>query len=226
MNARTSFAALLTAALAIGGFSPTYAADKVEDIEKAMAEKWGEVKSFSANIETSGAEPSSASKGMYEYVMKGDKLMFRMEMTMGDASGGGQGMSMTTISDGEFSYTLMGQMATKMKQDNAQSMDPKAAFKMLRENYELKVLPDQSVDVQAVYVIEGSPKGGGAGGGKTVSYYAKDSGVALKSDTYDASGKLVTTMKLSNVKINPKIAPSRFVFEAPDGVQVMDMTKE
>jgi outer membrane lipoprotein-sorting protein len=38
-------------------------------------------------------------------------------------------------------------------------------------------------------------------------------------------GKPMTTMTYTDIKINPDIPADRFVFKAPEGVQVQDMSK-
>jgi outer membrane lipoprotein-sorting protein len=43
--------------------------------------------------------------------------------------------------------------------------------------------------------------------------------------TYTPDGKPMNTMTYSDIKINDKISPDRFVFKAPPGVEVQDLSK-
>lgn len=82
---------------------------------------------------------------------------------------------------------------------------------------ELKVLPDSSSDGRAAWVIEATPKPDQAGQGKTVVHYDKESGQMIKMVAYSPDGKPMTTMTFSDIKVNDKISPDRFVFKAPPG---------
>ena len=222
MMRRIPLTTLTIIAFSCVGFSKAPAAETVESVEKKLAEKWSKVKSMSTTVKMEGASPAMSGAGAYELMKKGDRILFRMELTLGSQA------STTTISDGEFMYSStdhMGQkMAVKMKHDEAQAMTPTTQLAKLRETHELKLLPDQSIDGHAVYVIEATPKQQTPGVGRTVSYYAKETGIPLRVTTDDPSGKVMSDMTFTDVKINPKIDASRFVFKAPEGVQVVDMT--
>ena len=98
-------------------------------------------------------------------------------------------------------------------------------MKVWRDTAELKVLPDSSSDGRAAWVIEATPKPDQAGQGKTVIHYDKESGQMIKMVAYTPDGKPMTTMTYSDIKINDKISPDRFVFKAPPGVEVQDLSK-
>ena len=55
--------------------------------------------------------------------------------------------------------------------------------------------------------------------------FHKESGQMIKMIAYSPDGKPMATTTFSDIKINPKISPDRFVFKAPPGVTVQDMTK-
>ncbi len=59
-----------------------------------------------------------------------------------------------------------------------------------------------------------------------LTWYDKSTGVCLKSVSKDDKGKVVSTSVTTDVKIDPSIAADRFVFKAPDGVAVSDMTQQ
>ena len=223
---------LLLPPLAVGG-------DTTEAVEKKLIENWSKVQSLSAKLVMSadmGSEDQKGSakgEGTFEYMLKDGKALFRNEMKMTQEFGGAQKMetSTLTISDGQFAYMLtdgMGQkMAMKRKAGEGGSGNPggKEVFETLKKDNDLKLLPDDKVDGKDAYVIEAVPKAAEPTGPSTmVFFFHKDTGMMLKMVGKDKSGKQLMTMTYSDVQVNPKINPDRFVFKAPEGVQVMDMT--
>ena len=209
--------------------------EKLAALEKDLSKAWDRLKSMTADIEMNVlmAGTSTKMKGAVEFVNKPDKELFRMTMTM-ESNMGGQKIEgkAITIYDGEFIYIvneMMGQkMAAKQKPGAiAQTPAGKHMFESLKENNELKVLPSEKVDGKDAFVIEAVPKG-------TLPqpvvrmkmFLVKENGIMVKMLGYDNAGSEVMTIVYNNIKINPKIDESRFVFKAPDGVQVMDMTNQ
>jgi outer membrane lipoprotein-sorting protein len=139
-------------------------------------------------------------------------------------------MSVTMICDGDSMYTLstqMGQtMATKQKPDASLGGDLKKYFEDIIAKHNVKVLPDEKIDGEACFVIEATPKDPAAAASiaKTIMYFRKDIGINVKMVGMDKDGKEVFSNISSDFKINSDIAADRFVFKAPEGVQVMDMT--
>jgi outer membrane lipoprotein-sorting protein len=97
----------------------------------------------------------------------------------------------------------------------------------VRETFNVKLLPDETVDGESCYVLEFTPKAADAAmGGRMVQYFRKDNGTIVKLVSYDASNKPSVTVTYSNVQLNPSIGADRFVFAAPPGVEVTDMSNE
>lgn len=221
------------------------AADTLEDVEKkilAQAEKNRTLSArtaTSSDIEAPGMRMKSQAEGTYEYARRGDKTLFRMESkSAGTTKFGDQPETKSedktlAIADGEFYYTLTetaGQkMAMKMKLDPSKiNVTGKEGFEQLHKDYNLKLLPDEKVDGHEAYVIEATPKKPKPGTTElTRFYYSKENGVLVKSamESKAEQSKSKVTFSLSDVKPNADIKPERFVFKAPEGVVVMDMTK-
>src|SRR5262249_6592645 len=141
--------------------------------------------------------------------------------------------SSTTLSvmDGEYAWNLneftdgpqKGQKsATKMKIDY--SLDP---YKSMKDVMDLKVLPDEKVDGQDCYVLEGKPKGpagSSADDGVTVMYFRKACGLEVKAVSY-MGGKPSSTITMSDIKLNASVPDDHFKFKVPDGVEVQDIDK-
>lgn len=222
------------------------AADTIESVEKAIVENSKKVKSFTAKIHTTadmdmgGMKSKTVSDGKFEMLRKGDKTLTRMESkdsTTFEMGGKPQKHESTTlvISDGEFAYVLnevSGQKtAMKMKSQVDWVGNP---FEEFRKTHELKLLPDEKVDDQAVWVVEATPKTSagpevkGAGPeamGKMTQYYLKDCGVPVKMVTFGPAGKPMSTTTYSDLKLDVSLSADRFVFKAPAGVTIQDMTK-
>ena len=208
---------------------------KLAAVEKELSKAWDKLKSMTADMEMNMLMAGISTKmaGTIEFVNNPDKEFFRMEMTM-ESNMGGQKIEgkATTIYDSEFVYIvneMMGQkMAVKQKPGAiAQTPAGKHMFEGLKDSNELKVLPGEKVNGKDAFVLEAVPKGAAPNPvTKMKLYMVKENGIMVKMIGYDSAGGEVMTITYSNIKINPKIDAGRFVFKAPDGVQVMDMTNQ
>jgi outer membrane lipoprotein-sorting protein len=61
---------------------------------------------------------------------------------------------------------------------------------------------------------------------KQTLHFRKDSGMNVKMIGRDKSDKVVFSHELQDVKLNTDVPADRFVFKAPPGVEVMDMTQQ
>lgn len=233
---------LMSAGLLLGAGAVTAMGETVEEIEKKLTEAYTKMTSYSAKVKTDtdmdmGDSGSSKShtEGTMEWMRKGEKVLMRMDMKMNSVTKvAGQEMKMdgTTqiICDGDFVYTLSdtgGQkMAMKAAVDPNTVGDVKSMFAMWKKDYELKVLADAKVEGEDCWVIEASPKSAGAGAGKMQASFSKKNGMSVRMISFDAKGKQSSVMTTSDIKMGATPAADRFVFKAPEGVQVMDMTKQ
>ena len=214
--------------------------DKLEEAEKKITEARAKHKSVQTKSKTTQEfkseqmEMKSETVGTQEYRKKDGRYLLRVEMkTKGTQKIKGQpdqkiDTTVLMIDDGKFLYTLntMGtsRTATKMKR-NPDMFEGKAYFKQLRKHFTLKLLPDEKVDGKDAYVIETKPKTDNPATSKAIYYFDKKTGIDLKMVSYDGKGKAVMTTVTTDVKLNAEIKDDRFVFKAPEGVQVADMTK-
>jgi outer membrane lipoprotein-sorting protein len=226
--------------LAVFLFQPiAVAGDTLEAVEKKLVDSWSKIESMTAKLtlsvemDTGDTKGTTKGEGVIEYMTKDGKTMFRndMKMTQSMPPTPETQSSTSTVFDGDFIYMLqesMGQkMAFKSKAEEGGYGKPggKEMFENLRQQNELKLLPDEKVDGKDVYVIEATAKTPTPTGPTTMNvYFHKDTGMMVKMVGIDKSGKAMLTMTYSDMKINPKISPDRFVFKAPEGVTVMDMT--
>ena len=214
------------------------AGDTLESVEKTITEKWTALSSMSAKMtmvsemDMGGTKMSMKAESVVEYLKKDGKELHRQEMTTETTFGAGQSMKSSTMSvdDGEFLWVLQEQMGnqTVMKQKSGQMQGNPGGKKMfadLRERSDLKLLPDEKVDGMDCHVIEGTPKKAGPmQATKELYYFGKKNGLLVKMVGMGENDKKMMTITFSDVKINPKLDPARFVFTVPEGAQVMDMT--
>lgn len=226
---------------AVAAWGPARAAaDELADVEKLVAEKNKEIRSARFKIKTvtemvtEGFESRGQSEGNVEYVLKDGKWYSRAEskdrseQKMGDQSNKMEGTSLS-VCDGEFIWMMSDMNGQKSVTKSKATSDPivvENPIGMMREQHNLKLMPEESVDGAACYVIEATSKQQGEMAGKMVQYFRKADGFTVKVVSFSPDGKPMMTMSCTDIELNPKIDPDRFKFEPPAGVQVMDLTQQ
>jgi outer membrane lipoprotein-sorting protein len=223
----------------------TEAQKKLEEVKKRIVDLSDKHKSVAGEfvmdreIYTGSYRSVSTTLGKFECVRKDGKYSFRQESHTSQTQDlEGQTMleteqSMTMIGDGKILYTLteiQGEKAAYKNEQRASHViaDSKAALEKLRGGFDLKVLPDEKLDSEAVYVIEAVPSRGEPGEPrrKTIRYFSKKTGLLVKRVAFDKRERITSTLTVKKIKINPTIKPERFKFEVPKGVPVEDQTKK
>lgn len=234
MRKRVSLYGTIVVGFAFSGAGAT--AETIDEVSKKIAAASEKLTSFSAKtkmvteMKQEGFSMVSTTDGTLELLRKGSDFLVRSESkSVAETSVAGnvnkQESSVQMVSDGAFAYTVSEMAGTKSAQKTKIEKPDADPFKMWRTTADLKVLPDATSDGQAAWVIEATPKSSEGGQGKTVIHYHKDSGQMIKMITYTPDGKPMTTMTYSDIKLNEKISPDRFVFKAPAGVEVQDLSK-
>ncbi len=180
----------------------------------------------------------SETTGTYEFTKKGEKYLYRNEMTIKSETkfeGGEHKSNMTqhTVCDGEYIYNYTEtdgvKQATKEKytDDKMPPVDQEKAFKDMEKEYTVTVKPDETVDGRPTFVVEATPKREEmkAFTGKTVYYYCKETGLPVKMVSFSPQNEPQSTMTITDIKVNPEIKPDRFKFTPPAGVDVQDNTR-
>jgi outer membrane lipoprotein-sorting protein len=238
------YCALTLGALLMGGAAR--AADTIDDVEKKLIEATEKSKSLTAKVtsttetEGNGMKMKLKMEGTTESARRGEKMYSRSEMTtkgtqkFGDQPEQKVDSKTLVIMDGEFLYSLNedagGQKsAVKMKIDpKMQKSVTKAMFEQLRKDNDVKLLPGEKIDGKDTYVLEAIPKKIEPNTTqKSTFWYDKESATLLKfvAENKNGDNKMTSTSLVSDVKLGVDIKPERFVFKAPEGVTVTDMTK-
>ncbi len=222
--------------------SALFGAETLEGVESEIQALWEKVDSYSARLKTAsssekgGLDMSVKGTGTVECLKKGGKVLFRTEMIQ-SMSAGEQKIEQKIMSvfDGEhiFSYTeALGQkVAVKMKYDEESGIiagSGEKLFDQLREVFKMELLPDEKINGEQCYVVELRNKALGLDGkadeGLSKLYISRKTGLQIQMDKLDSAGKAVSKRSYENIKLNPGIDESRFRFEPPEGVQLLDMT--
>lgn len=211
------------------------AGETLESVAKQIEGVGSKLKSMSAkqsvevNTVTADIKMESHTSGKYEFVRKGDDTLWRLESeTSSVTTVAGNTVKMdqkaTMICDGKFIYTISETMGQKSATKNAvqkkdTSVAGKGFFDTLGKDYTLKLLPDDKVNGKEAFVVEAVPKSKGAevSLGRMHLFIQKDCGIVVKTMMFDTTGKPMTTVMMSDVKINPEISGERF--KAPSDVK-------
>jgi outer membrane lipoprotein-sorting protein len=221
---------------------PAPAADSLESIERRIGELREKIKTItydqeqSVEIKRQGFSAVSVNKSANEGTRNGTKWLSRTEtktvagQKVDHDSDTNTDATSLTISDGTFSYTIAHTQgldhAIKKKADSwDQVMGAARFFEKLREGYDLKVLPGEEVNGKPAFVIEGVSKPAAPNRGRTLFYLDHDNGLVVQILFRSDDGTFVQSMKLSNIHVNVAVSPDRFVFKAPEGVAVEDLTE-
>lgn len=214
--------------------------ETIEDVRKKIADMNKNVKSMQADMkmqtkfEQPGFSQSQETVGTYEFKRDGDLVKARSESTMkGTMNAGGMTKEMNqkvlTVSNGKVSYAYSedetGRSVTKIPVQDQVADDPLGS---VEDTYDMKLLPDATVNGDAVYVVEMTPKDGQEQQGVTNKlhyFFRKNDGLLTKMVIFGPDGKPMSTMEYTNIKVNVPIDDSRFDYTPPAGVQVIDMSQ-
>ena len=227
----------------LGGLCGGAVADEKADAAiNELDKQFVNVKSYSAKTEAmTDAEfgPGHTSKkdmaGTSEWMRKGDTVLVRADMKCKTvATEGGNTTTthstLTTVNDGKFLYAVTDEdgkkTVVKNKAPAASSYQPKGYFALFKSYYEIKLLNDEQVNDAdcCVFEIKMKPMEGAPPGGRQLVYFWKGYGIQIKSEGFDAGGKLISSSISTDIKINVDLSADRFAFKIPEGAQVVDTT--
>lgn len=237
MNLRNIMCAcgLLTAAVV--GPAVAQTGQTLGDIEQTIRQKWSKVKTLRAAMtvmETaSDGTVEGQLQGTYEYRLDRGKAMSRMELrtTIIEEVDGKEvtvPITFTTYNDGSFAHVVRQRgdtvTVTKAFANTQPTMDTNAILYVMKSSAMMEVLPEETVHGKATFVIRTTPLAPPPGVTSQIIYFAKDTGVIVKTVTFDGGDTAASTYELTDVKINADVPRERFVVSVPKGAQVQDLT--
>ncbi len=104
--------------------------------------------------------------------------------------------------------------------------DPVGRLAQARQGFEARLLPERTFEGSEVYAIEFLPRTGDPAtmNQRMVSYTDRRTGLPIKTITYDEDGRAASVAAVVESKLNEDIPEDHFVFHAPPGVEVVDLT--
>lgn len=138
--------------------------------------------------------------------------------------------STLSIFDGRYLYdlrTTTQQVYAVKTRPKHNPYDPIGRLDQVRENFEVRLLPERTFEGQEVYALEFIPKAidGSTLTHRMVTYMDRKTGLPLRTISYDKGGRVVNTASVVETHLNEDIPAEHFVFHTPPGVKVVDMTK-
>ncbi|NUM54892.1 MAG: hypothetical protein HUU46_14695 [Candidatus Hydrogenedentes bacterium] len=224
----------------------TQAEQTLESVESEVETLWTKISAFSAKVTTDTNVPmgpltvSSHATGTLECLKKEDATLFRLDMVnkldTGIPLAGPMEQKMLSVYDGKEIINEMEMMgrrqAFRMPPETAGKQGPssgKSMFASFRDKGDVKLLPDSTVDGKPTWVIEVVPNEATKSSAPTPVglmkfYISKEHGLQIKTEVFDDKGAPTSTSVYSEVDLNAKPAPERFVYTPPAGVTVQDMS--
>lgn len=224
---------------------PTEAVELPAEIQELQAElekAWGNLESYSCDLTQVTAPPGVAEQRMTgtheaEIIADKDEMRTRTELSGTMTEPMPMDMSLLAIFDGEYMYTVNRMESSILPQPMVQAMksEPEGAmtgdFKLLFEemavDFDLDRLDDTEVDGRDSFAVRATRRVASPDAmfdNERELYFDKESGVLVKLKIIDAEENVISTMDWTNLELNEDIDDDRFVFEAPAGVDVQDMT--
>jgi outer membrane lipoprotein-sorting protein len=201
---------------------------------------WEKLPSAYAAVETmipevAGNPGKTTGKGKY-YLQKQDgktRINFELRNTLFiDQQEGNKlvtGEILHWLIDGDYLYTFTNQpgfmQASKKKLDYGEVLQigGPVLFLDLLTNNKLSLLPEEMVEGRAVRVVLATPNDGAW---KTAHYFDKATGIRLKMEETDATGKTTLRITLTDFDLESSISDSKFIFTVPEGVKFVDETAQ
>lgn len=213
-----------------------FAGETLESVEKKITQRWSQLKSMSAHLDLNMSMDVFfvRTTGTVDYWNKQGREITRMEIVMTQSleeGGKKKHTRLLSISDGEVVHSIKKDAeemtASKEKVKTLEGTPGgRHLFEELKTNNQLVLLPEEKVDGQNAYVIEATPKKGASASpfAKKKLFFSKETGVLVKMIGLDSTHTPMMTLTYTNLKINPKVDPDRFVFKVPQGIVVEDKT--
>lgn len=201
---------------------------------------WDKVSSVYAAVQTmipeaAGNEGQTTGKGKY-YLQKQDgktRINFEVRNVLYISQEEGKkfvtGEILQWVIDGEHLYTFTNQPsfqeASKKKLDYGEVLQigGRVLFRDLLTNNQLSLVSEEMVEGRAARVVLATPNDGTW---KTAHYFDKATGIRLKMEETDATGKTTLRITLTDLELDSSISDEMFVFTVPEGVKFVDETAQ
>ena len=218
----------------------------LDSVESEVEALWSKIAAFKANVSSDTKVAmgpvtiTSHATGALECLKKDGAALFRLEMVnkmdTGIPLAGAMEQKMISVYDGKETINEMEMLGQKKAfrmppNSSRKSGGPsggKSMFATFREQGDVKLLPDATVEGKPVWVIEVTPNEALKKSAPTPValfryYISKEFGLQIKTEVFDDKGQPTSTTVYSSIDISAKPEPARFVYTPPTGVTVEDM---
>jgi len=219
--------------VAVCVFTPVItSADSLTSVKRAILEKWDELDSMTAVLSATGEHPATptlpkdyvfSGMGTVNYLRQYEAIYSRCEFRLLSPEIPRR-CSVLWVINGKGEYVegvFMNKITHAHKlegSDKAFAAGGKPLFDFMEKYFDLKVLPENTVDSEPVYVIQGILKQPELmpGTDKYVFFFSQKTGVLsqMTINTVDLE-KPVLTIKADNIKLNEPLSTDRFNYEPP-----------
>lgn len=216
-----AFVAAFLAAGAAHSETPT-----LESIETAMDQAWKKVPSLSAEVSMEfvmafGSQALNLTgQGELHVVRDGEKVKFRKTVTSRLAEPFSTEMKLDILFDGKKVYTtttLMGQAQKRAGEPSLRqgALPPGggALVSAMEKEMDLTVLPNSTIDNEAVFVVEGRAKDPQIPFSKVVFYLDQALGIQRKVEIYQPDGSIGISEEIKKIEVGSAPDPALFVPE-------------
>jgi outer membrane lipoprotein-sorting protein len=222
------------------------AAARLAEFEKGVLDRQSAVTSLTAKVQIAfeGAQNDdwvkSDARGPMECLIRDGKVLSRCELKLETTTTSAGKESKTKaeqllLNDGDYYYTYgTDQYASeedkdkkyvfRLPQDPIQSCIVTPAYlDVFKRDYHLRVLDEEQIEGKKVWVVEAVRSSGPEM--KTVIYVRRDVPLLVRSVNYDRYGTKIGESTVSDVKLNAKVDPKRFVFTPDPKAEFVDLAE-
>lgn len=212
---------------------------KFEQLEKQFTEIMAPATSMSATVQIAAKLPQApfpiTGSGTIDYMQTDGRLYLRAE-------GGSTAppASLILAANGESLFLQIDAMGEKMiiklpvTPEMTTQVNPAAAFSQLRGSFDVKSLPDEVLGGKDVWTFDLKPKAEVAASGPTpipmgnvarIKLWVEGESLScIKTEAFNTEGESMFSYTLTNIRLDVPLAPEKFAYTPPEGVQVMDMS--
>jgi outer membrane lipoprotein carrier protein len=216
---RTSFSFILLVFLFLPGLihseqSPDSASEK---LALGIEEKYNSLKTLYASFEQETKSPDFSTTRKFKgkmYLKNPNK--FRIELS-----------TQTVVSDGKYVwvYSQENQQVTKnLVEKSNKFFRPNDYLFDFRENYNYKLEGEEKIGKFTCYKMVYTSKNKDEFFEKIIVFFEKENLLARRIEYLDQNDNY-TTLSFQDIKVDLKLSDSKFVFEPPKGVELVDLTE-
>lgn len=213
----------------LAGF-PIAAQEPLANVEAKIRQAWDKHRSLSGVISVEATLPIGESRlpvfgsGTVDFLKDAGKNKYRQQITAKTPEPMTLEAGVDVIFDGTILYITTEFMGTKDTSQSAPDLFKGAVppgggplLDAMKSKFILAVKPDVQVNGKSCWVLEAKLKEPlpEVAMQQGMVYFDKETGLALKMEVYESDTAILGTATVSNVKLNPQLSPSMFVYVPP-----------